>query len=39
LFMDLLLLSIFSFFGLHTILWFVRSFFDRPKGGPRAEVG
>jgi len=39
LFMDLLLLSIFSFFGLHTILWFVRSFFDRPKGGPRAEGG
>jgi len=39
LFMDLLLLSIFSFFGLHTILWFVRSFFDRPKGGLRAEGG
>ena len=34
-FMNLLLLSIFCFFGLHTILWFVRSAFaQRPDGGP-----
>lgn len=37
-FMNLLLLSVFSFFGLHTILWFVRSFFDRPQGR-QAESG
>jgi Cytochrome c7 and related cytochrome c/Doubled CXXCH motif (Paired_CXXCH_1) len=39
LFMNLLLLSIFSFFGVHTILWFVRSYFDRPKAGAAAESG
>jgi len=38
LFMNMLLLSVFGFFGLHTILWFIRSAFDRPK--PRAvEAG
>jgi Cytochrome c3 len=31
-FMNLLLLGVFSFFGLHTILWFIRSAFDRRKG-------
>jgi hypothetical protein len=31
-FMDLLLLGVFGFFGLHTILWFIRSAFDRRKG-------
>ncbi|MGC0772432.1 MAG: cytochrome c3 family protein [Candidatus Acidiferrum sp.] len=34
LFMDLLLLSIFGFFALHTALWFIRSSFERPKPGP-----
>jgi Cytochrome c7 and related cytochrome c/Doubled CXXCH motif (Paired_CXXCH_1) len=32
-FMDLLLLGVFGFFGLHTILWFIRSAFDRRKSG------
>jgi hypothetical protein len=32
-FMNLLLLSVLGFFALHTILWFVRSIFDRPKRG------
>ncbi len=36
-FMNLLLLSVLSFFGLHTILWFVRSVFDRRKGGSQGE--
>jgi nitrate/TMAO reductase-like tetraheme cytochrome c subunit len=35
-FMNLLLFSVLSFFGLHTILWLVRSFFERPKGDDRA---
>lgn len=39
LFMNLLLLSIFSFFGVHTLLWFIRSYFDRRKAGARAESG
>jgi hypothetical protein len=36
-FMDLLLLSVLGFFVLHTILWFIRSFFDRPKPGVPTE--
>jgi hypothetical protein len=36
-FMDLLLLSVLGFFVLHTILWFIRSFFDRPKPGVATE--
>lgn len=32
-FMDLLLLGVFSFFGLHTILWFIRSAAHHRKGG------
>lgn len=39
LFMNLLLLSVFGFFGLHTILWFIRSVFDRPKPGAVAAGG
>jgi Doubled CXXCH motif (Paired_CXXCH_1) len=35
-FMILLMLGVFGFFGLHTILWLVRSLFDRPSGGTRA---
>jgi hypothetical protein len=38
-FMNLLLLGVLGFFGLHTILWFVRSVFDRRKGGAPAEGG
>lgn len=38
-FMNLLLLSVLSFFGLHTILWFVRSVFDRRKEGAEAGSG
>jgi hypothetical protein len=37
--MNLLLLGVLGFFGLHTILWFVRSVFDRRKGGAPAEGG
>jgi hypothetical protein len=38
-FMNLLLLSIFCFFGLHTMLWFVRSSFaQRPGGGPEKGI-
>jgi Doubled CXXCH motif (Paired_CXXCH_1) len=33
-FMNLLLLGVFGFFGLHTILWFIRSAFDRRAGAP-----
>jgi len=39
LFMNLLLLSIFSFFGVHTLLWFIRSYFDRRKARAPAESG
>lgn len=39
LFMNLLLLGVFGFFGLHTILWFVRSLFGRRKGGSPSEGG
>ncbi|HEX4077141.1 MAG TPA: hypothetical protein VHX49_17205 [Candidatus Acidoferrales bacterium] len=39
LFMNLLLLSIFGFFGVHTLLWFIRSYFDRRKAGAHAESG
>jgi Doubled CXXCH motif (Paired_CXXCH_1) len=38
-FMDLLLLGVFGFFGLHTILWFVRSAFDRRKGRGASSRG
>ena len=31
LFMNVLLLSVLGFFALHTLLWFIRSLFDRPK--------
>jgi hypothetical protein len=37
LFMNLLLLSVLSFFFLHTILWFIRSMFDRQAGASHAE--
>jgi nitrate/TMAO reductase-like tetraheme cytochrome c subunit len=37
LFMNVLLLSVLGFFALHTILWFVRSSFDRP--GAAEESG
>ena len=39
LFMNLLLLSIFGFFGVHTFLWFIRSYFDHRKAGVHAESG
>ncbi len=32
-FMNFLMLAVFSFFGLHTILWFVRSMIERRKSG------
>jgi hypothetical protein len=32
-FMDVLLMGVFGFFGLHTILWCIRSAFDRRRGG------
>jgi Cytochrome c7 and related cytochrome c/Doubled CXXCH motif (Paired_CXXCH_1) len=32
LFMNVLLLGVLSFFGLHTFLWFIHSVFDRRKG-------
>ncbi len=35
-FMNLLLLGTLSFFGLHTILWFIRSFFGRGKARSHA---
>lgn len=38
-FMNLLLLSVLSFFGLHTILWFVRSVFDRGKRRAQPQDG
>jgi hypothetical protein len=38
-FMNLLLLGVFGFFGLHTILWFIRSVFDRRKGSAEVEGG
>ncbi len=37
-FMNVLLLGVLSFFGLHTILWFVRSMFDRKKSNPADET-
>jgi protein-arginine kinase activator protein McsA len=38
--MILLLLGVFGFFGLHTILWLVRSLFDHRQGGtPRRTTG
>jgi hypothetical protein len=39
LFMNLLLLSVLGFFGLHTILWFIRSVLDRPKPDKAKESG
>jgi Cytochrome c7 and related cytochrome c len=36
--MNLLLLSVLGFFGLHTILWFVRTAFDRKRGANGTEV-
>jgi hypothetical protein len=38
-FMDVLLLSVLGFFVLHTILWFIRAFFDRPKPEAPAASG
>ena len=38
-FMNLLLLSVLGFFALHTILWFIRSIFDRPKPDAVEESG
>jgi Cytochrome c7 and related cytochrome c len=39
LFMNLLLLSVLGFFALHTILWFIRSFFGRPKASAVEKGG
>lgn len=39
LFMNLLLLSVLGFFALHTILWFIRSIFDRPQSASIEESG
>lgn len=36
-FMNLLLLSVLGFFALHTVLWFIRAAFDRPKTGEPAK--
>ena len=36
-FMDLLLLSVLGFFVLHTILWFIRGYFDRPKAASKTN--
>ncbi|TAM78705.1 MAG: hypothetical protein EPN47_20160 [Acidobacteria bacterium] len=36
-FMNLLMLAVFSFFGLHTVLWFVRSMIERHKSGDKGE--
>ena len=36
-FMNLLMLGVFTFFGLHTILWFVRSLGERRKNGGKGE--
>lgn len=38
LFMNLLLLSVLGFFGLHTVLWFIRSVLDRQRGAAPAAV-
>ncbi len=38
LFMTLLLLSVFSFFGLHTILWLIRSAIDRKNSPPQTPL-
>ncbi|HEV2387421.1 MAG TPA: cytochrome c3 family protein [Candidatus Acidoferrales bacterium] len=38
LFMNLLLLGVLGFFSLHTILWFIRSVFDRERGAAQSEV-
>jgi hypothetical protein len=35
--MNLLLLSVLGFFALHTIMWFIRAAFARPKSGSRTE--
>ncbi|HVC00253.1 MAG TPA: cytochrome c3 family protein [Candidatus Dormibacteraeota bacterium] len=35
LFMNLLLISVLGFFGIHTVLWFIRSTFSRQSGGRR----
>lgn len=37
--MNLLLLSVLGFFALHTIMWFIRASFDRPKPGASTESG
>ena len=39
LFMNVLLLSVLGFFALHTIVWFIRSIFDRPNPGAAEESG
>lgn len=38
-FMNLLLLSVLGFFSLHTILWFIRSVFDRSRRSAEVESG
>ncbi|MEJ2008915.1 MAG: hypothetical protein P8Z30_12305 [Acidobacteriota bacterium] len=35
--MNLLMLAVFTFFGLHTILWFIRSMVERRKSGGKGE--
>ena len=37
-FMNLLMLAVFGFFGLHTILWFIRSMVERRKSGGKGEA-
>lgn len=36
-FMNFLMLGVFTFFGLHTILWFIRSMLERRKSGGNGE--
>ena len=36
-FMNLLMLAVFSFFGLHTILWFIRSMLERRKSKGKGD--
>ncbi len=36
-FMNFLMLAVFTFFGLHTILWFIRSMVERRKSGGKGE--
>lgn len=37
-FMNFLMLAVFGFFGLHTVLWFIRSMVERRKNGGKGEA-